>query len=301
MSDVHGIDLVKLYEQMKECFNLDELDVLVFQLSIDKGNVPGPQLDNKTIQIIEYCKRRGPLLMDLIALCEKERPYLQWRSVIKSKPASIATTDERSKHRQELYAKSKNIQMVHTVQPSKQNKNYWDILVYLVRHQSTDLSIVKRAEFFLGRYWKNMIFEAPNQDDFVGIVISAYGPALCTCRVVFVDGNEVMLHRYLDLEMINYISPIKKDSDVVMTLSDPKVIDKYRLTKLISSEFNINELKITALELGINYEEMPSASKPSTVRRLVTYMDQHKKLDELVQYVQEQRPTARWQDVYIDS
>ncbi len=299
MSDVQGIDLIKIHKYMVESFSLDELDVLVFKLGINSDNVPGATLDNKTIQIIEYCKRRGPLLFDLIALCEKERPYVQWRSEIESKSSSVATIEGRITHRREVYAKSKDIQMVHTIQPSQHKENYWDVFVYLIRHQSTDLSMVQRAEFFLGKYWGNKIFEAQNQDDFLGVVISAYGSALCTCRVIFVDGSEAMLNRYLDLEMSTFFSQPPKGTDVAEVVLEPMIINRSGLVNMIGSYFGGAELESVASNLGIDYEALEGDSKPAKVQALVTYMDRQKKLDVLLQYVQTQRPAAQWEEVYI--
>ena len=301
MNDVQGVDLVKIHKYIVDSFSLDELDVLIFQLGINSDNIPGTTLANKTIQIIEYCKRRGPLLIDLIDLCEKERPYLQWRSLIESKPSSVTTIDERKQQRQEIYAISKDIQMVHTIQPSKQKQNYWDIFVYLVRHQSTDLSIVEKAEFFLGKYWGNKIFEAPNQNDFVGIVISAFGPALCTCRVVFVDGSEAMLNRYLDLEMTPFFPAAPKEAEVVKAISESKIINRFGLENMIENNFSGIELKLAAKNLDINYEELGGDSESAKVHSLVTYMDRRKKLELLLQYVQQQRPDAQWEEVYVQS
>ena len=33
------------------------------------------------------------------------------------------------------------------------------------------------------------------------ITTSAYGPFMCTAKLYFTDGEEVMLHRYVDFEM----------------------------------------------------------------------------------------------------
>jgi len=76
-----------------------------------------------------------------------------------------------------------------------------DVLIYLVAHKDAKLSTVSYAEFFLGKYWGNRIFRAANKEGFVGIGTRVYGPVLCTCRVVFQDNHEVLLDRYIDLEM----------------------------------------------------------------------------------------------------
>jgi hypothetical protein len=64
-----------------------------------------------------------------------------------------------------------------------------------------DLSDVKSAEFFFGKYWGNQIFKVQREGSRIGISTSAYGPFLCTCLVTFADDTQVMLERYIDFEM----------------------------------------------------------------------------------------------------
>jgi hypothetical protein len=58
----------------------------------------------------------------------------------------------------------------------------------------------------LGFMWNNQVFKVDNKEGFAGINISAYGPVLCTCRVVFSDNHEVLLERYIDFEMAGVFS-----------------------------------------------------------------------------------------------
>jgi hypothetical protein len=292
MSDVQGINFVDLRQNMTASFSLTELDVLCFDLGISAGDVPGPELAAKVIQIIGYCQRRGPLLFNLIDACEAARPYVQWRQSVPAQVSSPVKVEDRSNHRAQLYKTAKDIQMVHSMVPSKEKEHYWDILIYLVHHESKGLSEVDYAEFFLGRYWGDQIFRVKNQDDFVGILISAYGPALCTCRVVFTDGKEVMLDRYIDFEMTNFFPPTKSEETAVLppTLS----INPAKLAQLINENFGGAELATLTFGLNMAYEDVARKSKAETIDGLVTHVKRNNRLSELLTLCQQERPYIQW-------
>ncbi len=86
--------------------------------------------------------------------------------------------------------------------PSSKTAQTFDVFIYLIRHQSENLSDVVVAEFFLGPYWENKVFPAVAQDGFIGISTSAYGTFLCICRVTFIDGS----HIYLTVTLISRCS-----------------------------------------------------------------------------------------------
>jgi hypothetical protein len=116
-------------------------------------------------------------------------------------PGQLKTREQRIKHRHDIEKQSREVYLVHVTKPSSQPGQKFDLFIYLRRHRSTDLSTVEYAEFFLGRYWGNRIFKVENEGGSIGLSTSAYGPVLCTCRVVFTDGHEVTLDRYIDFEM----------------------------------------------------------------------------------------------------
>lgn len=97
--------------------------------------------------------------------------------------------------------KTRNIHLAHVISPSQVPGQRFDIFTYLVTGSGGNLEEVERAQFFLGRYWGNRIFDVPNQGTRIGFATSAYGPALCVCRVIFRDGSETVLERFLDFEM----------------------------------------------------------------------------------------------------
>lgn len=105
---------------------------------------------------------------------------------------------EWNNHRYGKYKASRDLFLVHSLAPSSEPKQLFDIFIYLQRHKSTDLSDIKEAEFFLGPYWKDQVFRIPNKGRALGIAVSAYGEFLCVCRVTFKDGSSTFLERYVN-------------------------------------------------------------------------------------------------------
>ena len=116
--------------------------------------------------------------------------------------ASPVTVDEWNTYRQGIYRVHRDVFLAHTVAPSEVPGQRYDIAIYLVRHHSTDLSDVVRAEFFLGPHWQNQVFTVENEGNRVGILVSAHGTFLCTCRIIFRTGDPVCTSRYIDVESL---------------------------------------------------------------------------------------------------
>ena len=117
------------------------------------------------------------------------------------------TAAGRAQHRDSGYQRYRGIFLAHVISPSRDPNQLYDIFVYLIRHRSEDFADVDHAEFFFGKYWGNEIFREDNDGGVIGLATSAYGPFLCTCLVVFKDGYQVMLERYIDFEMGKYLPP----------------------------------------------------------------------------------------------
>jgi hypothetical protein len=198
-----NIDVKQLRQRLADTFSLDELQTLCFELDIEYEDIPGVRLEDKTRELVLYCRRRN-LLIPLLHYCQKVRPLVEWTTT----PVTLSQNEEqfRKQQRRELKNARRNVNLVHTIRPSSQPGQKFDILIYLIRQGSDDLTDVDRAEFFLGKYWGNKIFRIQNQEGFIGLAISAYGELLCTCKVVFKDGHEIILERYLDFEMKDSIS-----------------------------------------------------------------------------------------------
>jgi len=116
----------------------------------------------------------------------------------KASGASAWSAAEWNEHRYGKYKASRDLFLVHSLAPSSDPKQLFDIFIYLQRHKSTDLSDVKGAEFFLGPYWKDQVFRIPNKGKALGIAVSAYGEFLCVCKVIFKDGSTAFLERYIN-------------------------------------------------------------------------------------------------------
>jgi hypothetical protein len=98
------------------------------------------------------------------------------------------------------YEKTREIFLVHSLAPSVVPGQRYDIFIYLKKHWSDDLSEVESAQFYLGRWWGHKVFDVPNKGGDIGIKTSAYGPFLCVCRVMFKDGKEAFLQRYVNFD-----------------------------------------------------------------------------------------------------
>jgi hypothetical protein len=113
---------------------------------------------------------------------------------------NLETAEEWEKFRNGVYENNRGVFITHVIEPSKQKGQLYDIFIYLMRHQSSDLSDIECAEFFFGHMWKNKIYKVENTGGLIGIIPSAYGEFLCTCRVTFTDGYQINIHRYIDFE-----------------------------------------------------------------------------------------------------
>lgn len=62
---------------LAEYFSLEELNCLVFDLGVNIDAIAGESIDEKALQVVRYCDRRG-LLDTLINLCQAQRPHAPW-------------------------------------------------------------------------------------------------------------------------------------------------------------------------------------------------------------------------------
>ena len=110
--------------------------------------------------------------------------------------------------RKQRYVHNRDVFLAHVLVPSKSSQHEFDIFIFLIRHQGffkhedIDSSInIDYAEFFLGQAWGNRTFKIINDGGPVGLSTSAFGTFLVVCRVMFKDGYEVIIDRYIDFEM----------------------------------------------------------------------------------------------------
>lgn len=184
--------------------------VLTWQLALLVGVIIArDRIPDVVTQLGNRIRKAGPLEFGE----PKEAPKLTPVGSASERPeAAPAPTgreaDDLQRAREEVYERGRGIFLVHTISPSKRQGQTYDMFIFLSRHKRADrpewradLSDVDRAEFFLGRFWDNQVFPVKNQGQPIGIKASAYGPTLCVCRLVFTNGEEAMLDRYLDFEM----------------------------------------------------------------------------------------------------
>ncbi|TDE92740.1 hypothetical protein EXU48_14575 [Occultella glacieicola] len=122
--------------------------------------------------------------------------------------ASRGDLDGWLRERSRLYDDNRFVFLSHVIAPSNLPGQKFEVFVSLVGHRRaekgypSDLSDVTRAEFFLGRGWRNRIFTVKGEPGRpIGVRAHSYMPFLCLCRVHFQDGGTVILHRYLDFAM----------------------------------------------------------------------------------------------------
>lgn len=141
--------------------------------------------------------------VQLPASYDQDLPYSGISSEITATPTSEGepTAQELNRQRDEVYEKSKNLFLVHAIQPSKEVGQKYDIFIYLVRHEGGSFKDVAYADFFLGRYWGNRVFRRYEEGGKIGLSTAAYGTFLCTCWVQMKSGERIFLTRYIDFEM----------------------------------------------------------------------------------------------------
>ena len=109
--------------------------------------------------------------------------------------------DTRYDERANYYVPNRDLFLVHTVSPSNDPDELYDIRIFIVPHKSATLTSVQRVEYYFGKYWHDRIFVATNRSTGFLVSTSAYGPFVCTAELHFSDGEVAMLSRYIDFEM----------------------------------------------------------------------------------------------------
>ena len=74
------MNLQKLRDKIVEGFNLAELRNLCFDLDIEYENLDGSTLNDKTRELVEFCKRHNRL-PELVTRCKELRSRISWQDV----------------------------------------------------------------------------------------------------------------------------------------------------------------------------------------------------------------------------
>jgi hypothetical protein len=119
----------------------------------------------------------------------------------------------RDTERDEYYARTRRVMLVHQLFRSNASDQVYDALIYVVPHSGASLAGVSRVEYFFGRMWNSIVFSSADRGRGFPIVTSAYGPFLCTAEVFFNDGESVILHRFIDFEMGAFAPAIQDDAE----------------------------------------------------------------------------------------
>ena len=77
-------DLSRLRRGLVECFNLQELEDLCFELNIRYDSLPGQEIGSKARELIGFLQRRGRLF-ELLEICVNLRPNFSWLEILLAK------------------------------------------------------------------------------------------------------------------------------------------------------------------------------------------------------------------------
>jgi hypothetical protein len=135
----------------------------------------------------------------------RDLKYAQPTNATATLPAKIEEnklTQPWKKTRSEIYSRNRDVFLVHVLEPSKKPEQKFDIFMYLINHKGSNSTVdIDYVMFFLGKGWGNRVFKVQNEGGPIGLSTSAFGSFLAICHVVFKDGHEVTLDRYIDFEM----------------------------------------------------------------------------------------------------
>lgn len=119
-------------------------------------------------------------------------------------------------HRHESYKTNKNLFLVHRVRATGQTHKVtglltFDVSVYLFPHKNFGhFNDVREVQYYFGKYFGRSLcdlgtkYVVRNGSDGFAVRVSAYGPMLCEARIIFHDGTETTVSRYLDFEGTSY-------------------------------------------------------------------------------------------------
>jgi hypothetical protein len=78
--------------------------------------------------------------------------------------------------------------------------------------------------------------------------------------------------------------------------SDPDHANLVKLFQKVDRHFDDSELRDLCFQLGVAYEDLPGSGKRDKARELVTLLDRHGRLPDLLTLVGQLRPKVTWQD-----
>ena len=70
-----------------------------------------------------------------------------------------------------------------------------------------------------------------------------------------------------------------------------------QLRQLLVKRFSDSELHTLCFDLGVEYDDLPGSGRADKARELVTYMDQHDRLADLMRVGRRSRPDVPWPEL----
>jgi hypothetical protein len=123
-------------------------------------------------------------------------------------------TQQWVQQRGDIYKNNRGLFLVHVLNPSQSAGQQYDIFLYLIEHKEWHtLDQIASVEFFLGKHWGNRPIGVEKKGNLFGLRTSAYGPFLAICHVVFKDGYQATLSRYIDFEMGKPVITLQSSPD----------------------------------------------------------------------------------------
>jgi len=128
----------------------------------------------------------------------------------------VPADDDLFAGRHASYERNKNLFLVHRVRPTGGTHSVtslptYDVSVYLISHKNFGhMNDVQRVEYYFGHHFglklgqRGTKYTVENGTDGFAVMVNAYGPMLCEARIIFQDGTETTVGRYLDFEGTSY-------------------------------------------------------------------------------------------------
>jgi hypothetical protein len=94
-----------------------------------------------------------------------------------------------------------------------------------------------------------------------------------------------------------FTEALKSQFPTTNVAPEDRVVQRARLLEMLNVAFSFDELRDLALDLGIDWIDLPGDTRSAKARELILYLERHGRLNELIRSVAEQRPHMNWQSV----
>ncbi len=128
-------------------------------------------------------------------------------------------------------------------------------------------------------------------------------------RVLMVDwdleapGLHLFFHNRVRLSATNsdheYPWNYRGRTDMTTVVVDQKYLTKLR--SLLVEYFNEEELRDLCFTMGIDYESLPGEGMKGKTREILTFLERHNRIPELVEVVRDSRPDLDWEELDVST